>query len=76
MQERHTLATAAISMFIAIACGAFGAHALKPKLECGDAGNLANRRALSNDSRTGDVGLGRTVATLIKSVSDKRLYCS
>ncbi len=32
MQERHTLATAAISMFIAIACGAFGAHALKQSL--------------------------------------------
>lgn len=29
MQERHALATAAISMFIAIACGAFGAHSLK-----------------------------------------------
>jgi uncharacterized membrane protein YgdD (TMEM256/DUF423 family) len=29
MQERHIAACGALNMFIAIACGAFGAHALK-----------------------------------------------
>jgi uncharacterized membrane protein YgdD (TMEM256/DUF423 family) len=29
MQDRHLIALGAINMFIAIACGAFGAHALK-----------------------------------------------
>ena len=32
MQERHILASAAISMFIAIGLGAFGAHGLKQLL--------------------------------------------
>ena len=32
MQERHLIAAGAINMFIAVAAGAFGAHALKPIL--------------------------------------------
>ncbi|CAN5901499.1 DUF423 domain-containing protein [soil metagenome] len=32
MQERHFIAAGAINMFIAVAAGAFGAHALKPVL--------------------------------------------
>jgi uncharacterized membrane protein YgdD (TMEM256/DUF423 family) len=32
MQERHIAACGALNMFIAIACGAFGAHALKKLL--------------------------------------------
>jgi uncharacterized membrane protein YgdD (TMEM256/DUF423 family) len=32
MQERRFIAAAAVNMFIAVACGAFGAHALKQTL--------------------------------------------
>ena len=32
MQERHLIAAGAINMFIAVAAGAFGAHALKQSL--------------------------------------------
>lgn len=32
MQERHLIAAAAVNMLIAVAAGAFGAHALKPVL--------------------------------------------